>query len=183
MKIPFYNPVRKICKIFCPHCRSTRCHRHGSYTRCWFHVTPWGKNQTRKVMRYLCCNRSCPQKTFTVQAPDVLPYCRFLTRDLFAVENLLRAGKSVYFISRTLHVCRSAIRRVRGLLQRTRRFLQALCREIDVYDCTALGVSKLFETVQIRYCWIECRVLWYQHIYRLGTMHPEIPQNKASIVT
>jgi hypothetical protein len=182
MKIPYSHPVRKICKIFCPHCHSTRFHRHGSYTRYWFHMMQWGTDQTRKVQRYLCRNKSCPRKTFTVQSPDALPYCRFLFRDLLAVDNALRSGKSVYFVSRTTHLRRSVVRRARRLLQRTRDFLQALCRESDVYDCTVLELSKLIETVQIRYCWIECRALWYRYIYRTGTYLPVIPQNKASPV-
>jgi transposase-like protein len=147
MKIQYSHSIRKIHRIFCPHCRSTHFHKHGSYTRYWFHVMPWGADQTRKVQRYLCCNKCCPHKTFTVQPPDALPYCRFLLNDLLAVDTVLRAGKSVHFISRTLHLSRSVIRRARRFVRRTRCFLQTLCREIDVYDCTPVELFELFQTV------------------------------------
>lgn len=168
MKIPFTTLPRKICSICCPSCRCTKCWRHGSYTKKWFHFCDPLKFITRKVQRYYCTSQSCKRRTFTVQAPDVLPYCRFFVSDLYKIDQLIQPTSGIYMLAKILQLSRSVIRRVLSLIDRSRTFLQALCREITDGD-ESTGLQHSMETAQIRYCWITLRILWYRHIYQIIT--------------
>lgn len=167
MKIPLIQSIRGVCEIFCPHCHGKDYWKHGSYTRSWFHSFGRKSDSVRSVQRFLCLNPSCPRRTFTVQAPDALGYCRFLFADLLAVAAAREAKASLHSISRTFGFSRNVARRVAVFLQRTHGFLAALCREITNAN-PVTGLAKLIEVALSRYCWISLRVLWFRHIYRLA---------------
>lgn len=167
MKIPILQPFRGVCEIFCPHCHGKDYWKHGSYTRCWFHAFGRKNDSVRTVQRFLCINPSCPRRTFNVQAPDALGYCRFLFADLLTVAAALQAKASLHSLSRAFGLSRSVLRRVAAFLQRTHGFFSALCREITLGD-TITGLEELLKVTQSRYCWITLRVLWFRHIYHLS---------------
>lgn len=166
MKIPFSTPSRKICTISCPSCHSTKCWRHGSYTRKWFHFCHPSKFIIRQVQRYYCTCKSCTRRTFTVQAPDVLPYCRFFVSDLYEIDQRLEPTPRIRALARLLKLHRGVVRRVVSLIERSKAFFQALCREnTNGEQCS--GLQCCMETAQIRYCWITLRGFWFRHIYRV----------------
>ncbi len=164
MKIPFTTPRCALCTIFCPDCHSSNYWRHGSYIRYFFHsFIPYERPQ-RKVQRYRCLNRACPRKTFTVQAPDALHYCRFLHPELLVLDQCFNEGQSSYRISRNLKIHRVTLSRLHSLLHRTHTFLNRLCCEITNGQWIE-GLSAGFEMAQKAYCWITIRTLWSRAIY------------------
>jgi hypothetical protein len=163
MKIPFRHPTKKPCKIFCPSCHTTRCWRHGSYTRTWFHF----KNVTRTVWRYYCTSASCPRRTFTVQAVDVLPYCRFLIPDLLKVDGEMFSSAKKDQLEKIRQLDRGVIRRITIRLENSRKFLQSLIQEITDGE----QVRKLLESLEValkHYCDTRLKALWYRSIYRIA---------------
>jgi hypothetical protein len=168
MKIHFTTHARKLCSISCPSCHDTKCWRHGSYTRKWFHFCDPLKCITRKVQRYYCTSKTCTRRTFTVQAPDVLHYCRFFVQDLYDIDQLSVSLPSIYAIANILHLSRGVVQRVQSLIERSKTFLRGLCREIIAGE-ESQRLGQYMKTVQTRYCWITFRALWYRHIYRFKT--------------
>jgi len=166
MKIPFNTPARKICLICCPSCQCTKCWRHGSYCRKWFHFSDSSKLVTRQVQRYYCTCKSCTRRTFTVQAPDVLHYCRFFVSDLYKIDQLSGSKPRMRTLAKILQLSRGVVRRVLSLIDRSKAFIVALCREITDGE-EWIGLAQCMQTAQISYCWITLRVLWYRHIYRI----------------
>lgn len=170
MKTQNRLPVRGLCEISCPQCHGKDFWKHGSYKRTWFHTIRRKENTVRIVQRYLCLNTSCKRCTFTVQSADVLPYCRFLVPDLLNVDTALQTDTSLHGLQRIFGLRRTVLRRVSTLLDRTTDFLRDLCREITAGD-TVSGLSELFTTAQLRYCWITLGQLWFRHFYNPIVKH------------
>jgi len=166
MNIQKNHPLRKESEIICPHCHSKDVWKHGTYYRKWFHS--WGSDRTttRKVQRYRCCEKPCPCKTFTVQAEDVLPYCRFLIPHLCSLQPCLDSAKSLHHLSRLLDLSRSVIKRVRAFLQRIEIFLSGLCLEISDGETIASTSRQCLQIALTAYSWIKLKSMWFCYQYR-----------------
>ena len=163
MKIPFTHPTKKLCKIFCPSCHNRHCWRHGSYTRKWFHF----KHLTRKVWRYYCTCSSCPRRTFTVQAVDALPYCRFLINDVLKVNELLSSTTNRKYAAKVAALDRGVIHRVTVRLEESKRYLQNLYQEVTG-EAPVGKLPECLESVLKHYCDNTLKTMWYRSIYRIA---------------
>lgn len=166
MKITSNNLFRKESAIYCPHCHSKAVWKHGTYIRKWFHECGDRHPSTLVVQRYQCCEKHCPRKTFTVQAADALPFCRFLADDLCTMARHLEFMTSVHHLSQLTALSRPVLKRVRVLLHRTGMFLAGLCREISDGATAASSLRQSLQIALSAYSWIELKSLWYRHLYQ-----------------
>ena len=169
------SPIRKIANpgpesqhisesIKCPYCNNNHCWKHGHYIRKGFHSKPPQNGWIlRTVQRFLCLEASC-KHTFSVLPDDVLPYCRFLWKDLLELARLSGLGKTAYHIA--IYQWNLPLRtmlRATGIITRVRQWLGQLCRE------ALHGVAGEFETLATTvlrmHSWFVFSRMWFHHIY------------------
>ena len=166
MKIRNNHPLKKESEIFCPHCHSTVVWKHGTYDRKWFHALFERGSSIRVVQRYRCCEIPCPCKTFTIQAEEILPYCRFRIPDLCALHPYFESAESLHSLSRTLDLSRPVLKRLRTLLQHTTMFLTGLCREISDGQTIMVTLRQGLQIARSAYCCVGLKLMWFRYRYR-----------------
>jgi hypothetical protein len=119
------------------------------------------------VYRYLCRNKDCQHRTFSIHYTDTLPYCRFLLPDLGGMDALRSSSSSIHDTGRRVNLSRAVVRRVWALLSRTHDFLSGLCREITDGENVS-GLEQMLQTAQEQYCCMSLQAMWFRAIYRFG---------------
>lgn len=155
--------------INCPYCNNNRCWKHGHYIRKGFHSkAPENGWILRTIQRFICCEVSC-KHTFSVLPDDVLPYCRFLWKDLLEISRSLYRGETAYHIARYhWNLPLRIILHTKGIITRVHQWLAQLCRQ--TLHAAARGFETLATTVLTMHSWfVFCR-MWFHHIYpsRIG---------------
>jgi len=152
-------------EIFCPYCHTKNCRKHGSYTRTWFHCLLSKDNHVqREAIRYKCFNPDCSCQTFTIQEPDVLPYCRFLIPDLLIIYKHLNSNKSIYSLCKIFTLSWRTAKRINQILDLTFSFLKKIYQEIT-HITDIQNITKLFKTAEKHYKLTPLKAMWFRNIY------------------
>jgi hypothetical protein len=147
----------------CPDCHFI-CGKHGFYVRKGFHREP-GKRAVRiAIIRYRCKEPGCKRCTFSVLPPLVLPYCRFIWRDLLRVEAGYLGGESRYSLACAWKVDWGVLGRATALLEQMRRWVGDQYREV-MDGAAAAGLGGMVRLLVARLGRAELVGRWYRHRY------------------
>jgi hypothetical protein len=160
-------------KIHCSHCGNKSCHKHGFYTRKFFHSR---KISSLRIQRIKCCHCN---RTFCVLPFGILPYSRFTFFELkrfYAKHSIESAPYRLRKITGRTHLTLAVFIRVSKVLAPFFAFLKTQSRE---FKGTCKHIQAMAILLSQSLTWFAFTSRYFRFFYpRVFSQNPN-PHNLA----